>query len=46
MARLVISDGIRTGDVFIPGQLFAFGGIVLHANSAGHLDQINNFAPK
>ena len=37
MARLVIGDGIRTRDVFVPSQLFAFGSIVLHANSTGHL---------
>ena len=44
MACLVISNGIRTGDAFIPCQLFAFGGIVLHANSTSHLDQIDSFA--
>lgn len=45
MARLVISDGIRSGDVFVPGQLFAFGSIVLHANQAGRLGQVGSFTP-
>ena len=38
MARLIIGDGINTGDIFAPGRLFAFGSIILHANSTGHLD--------
>jgi hypothetical protein len=46
MARLIMGEGIRSGDFFIPGQLFAFGSIVLHADLTGHLDQIDNFAPK
>lgn len=33
-------------DLFVPGQLFAFGSIMLHADSTGHLDQIDNFAPE
>ena len=46
MACLVIGDGIRIGETIVPGQLFAFGGIILHATSVGHLDQVNNFAPQ
>ena len=45
MARLVINDGIRSGDVFIPGQLFAFGSIVLHASPTGRLGQVGSFSP-
>jgi hypothetical protein len=44
MARLVISDGICGGDVFIPGQLFAFGSIMLHADLTGRLGRVGSFA--
>lgn len=43
---MIIGDGISSRDIFVPGQLFPFGGIVLHANSAGRLDQFDSFAPK
>ena len=46
MARLIIEDGVNTGDLFVPDQLFAFGSIVLHANPTSHVDQINSFSPK
>ena len=46
MARLFIGDGVNSGDLFVLGQLFAFGSIVLDANPTCHLDQINNFAPE
>ena len=46
MARLIIRDGVSTGDIFIPGQVFAFGSIVLHANATGHLNQVDNFTPE
>ena len=46
MARAIIGKGIESGDFFVPGQLFSFGSIVLHANPTGHLDQIDNFAPE
>ena len=46
MAHLIIAEGISSRDLFVTGQLFAFGSIVLHANSAGHRDQIDNFAPE
>jgi hypothetical protein len=45
MAHLLISDGIRSGDIFVPGQLFAFGSIMLHADPTGHLDQVDSFTP-
>ena len=46
MAHLIIGDGISSGDPFVPGQLFLFGSIVLHANPTYHLDLINNFTPE
>jgi hypothetical protein len=45
MARLLISDGIRSGDAFVPGQLFAFGSVTLHADPAGRLGRIDSFSP-
>ena len=43
MARFLISDGIRGGDIFIPGQLFAFGNVMLHADPAGRLSRVDSF---
>ena len=33
------------GETFLPGQIFVFGGFVLRANSHGHLEQIDSYAP-
>ena len=44
MACLVISNSIRNGDVFVPGQLFAFSSIMLHADPTVHLGQIDGLA--
>ena len=45
MASLIInSDAIR-GEIFLPGQIFVFGGFALWANSLGHLEQIESYAP-
>ena len=30
---------------FLPGQIFVFGGFALRANSLGHLEQIESYAP-
>ena len=38
------NDAIQ-GEVFLPGQIFVFGGFVLRANSLGHLKQIDSYAP-
>jgi hypothetical protein len=46
MAHLIVGEGIGSRDFFVPGQLFAFGSIVLHADPTGRLDQIDNFAPE
>ena len=32
-------------EVFLPGQIFVFGGFALWANSLGHLEQIDSYAP-
>ena len=40
-----IDDGIDSGMTFWPGQLFVFGSLAFHADSAGHLGQIKTFAP-
>ena len=41
---IVYSDAIQ-GETFLPGQIFVFGGFVLRANSLGHLEQIDSYAP-
>ena len=43
MARLIIRDGVNTGDIFVPDQLFAFGSVVLHASATSHLDYVESF---
>ena len=45
MDRLIFGKGVRGTDVSTPGQLFAFGSVVLHANSTGHLGRVDGFAP-
>ena len=32
-------------ETFLPGQIFLFGGFALRANSLGHLEQIESYAP-
>jgi hypothetical protein len=44
MARLRINDDVGCGSSFVPGQLFAFGIVVVHADSVGHLGRIENFS--
>ena len=41
---IVYSDAVQ-GETFLPGQIFVFGGFVLRANSLGHLEQIDSYAP-
>ena len=41
---IIINDTVQ-GDTFLPGQIFVFGGFALRANSLGHLEQIDNYAP-
>ena len=45
MAPSIIDNDAIHGEVFLPGQIFVFGGFVLRANSLGHLEQIESYAP-
>ena len=41
---IVYSDAVQ-GETFLPGQIFVFGDFVLRANSLGHLEQVDSYAP-
>ena len=41
---IIDSDAVQ-GETFLPGQIFVFGGFALRANSLGHLEQIDSYAP-
>ena len=41
---IIDSDAVQ-GETFLPGQTFVFGGFALRANSLGHLEQIESYAP-
>ena len=45
MAPSVIYNNAALGEVFLPGQIFVFGSFALRANSLGHLEQIDSYAP-
>ena len=45
MAPSIIGTDAVQGEVFLPGQIFVFGGFALRANSLGHLEQIESYAP-
>ena len=45
MAPSIVDDDAVQGETFLPGQIFMFGGFVLWANSLGHLEQIDSYAP-
>jgi hypothetical protein len=45
MAPLIIHSDAVQGETFLPGQIFVFGGFALRANSLGHLEQIDSYAP-
>ena len=45
MAPSIIYNDMVQGEVFLPGQIFLFGGFALRANSLGHLEQIESYAP-
>src|SRR3954463_9851869 len=45
MAPLIISNDEVQGETFLPGHIFVFGGFALRANSLGHLEQIESYAP-
>ena len=41
---IIDSDAVQ-GETFLPGQIFVFGSFALRANSLGHLEQIDSYAP-
>ena len=43
MAPSIIYNAVQ-GEIFLPGQIFIFGGFALRANSLGHLEQIDSYA--
>ena len=45
MAPSIINNDAVQGETFLPGQIFVFGGFELRANSLGHLEQIESYAP-
>ena len=45
MAPSIIYNDAVEGEIFLPGQIFVFGGFALRANSLGHLEQIDSYAP-
>ena len=45
MAPSISNNDAVQGETFLPGQLFVFGGFDLRANSLGHLEQIESYAP-
>ena len=45
MAPSIINNNVVQGETFLPGQIFVFGSFALRANSLGHLEQIESYAP-
>ena len=45
MAPPIINNDAVQGETFLPGQIFVFGGFAPRANSLGHLEQIERYAP-
>ena len=45
MAPSIIDSDAVQRETFLPGQIFVFGGFALRANSLGHLEQIESYAP-
>ena len=45
MARSIIYNDAISGEAFLPGQIFVFGGFALCANLIDHLEQIDSYAP-
>ena len=43
MVPPIINNTVQ-GEVFLPEQIFVFGGFALRANSLGHLEQIESYA--
>ena len=45
MAPTIIDSNAVQGDTFLPGQIFVFSGFTPRANSLGHPEQIESYAP-
>ena len=45
MAPPIINNDAVQGETFLPEQIFVFGSFALRANSLGHLEQIDSYAP-
>ena len=45
MAPSISYNDAVQAEVFLPKQIFVFGGFVLWSNSLGHLEQIDIYAP-
>ena len=45
MAPSIIYNNTVQGEVFLHRQIFVFGGFALRANSLGHLEQTDSYAP-
>ena len=44
MAPPTFNNAVQ-GEIFLPGQIFVFGGFALRANSLSHLEQVDSYAP-
>ena len=45
MAPSIINNDVIHGEVFLPGKIFIISSFTLRANSLGHLEQIDSYAP-
>ena len=45
MASSIINHDAVQGETFLPEQIFVFGSFAPWANSLGHLEQIESYAP-
>ena len=45
MASSIINHDAVQGETFLPGQIFVFGCFAPRANSLGHMDRIESYAP-
>ena len=45
MAPSIINNNAVQGETILPGQIIVFGGFALWANSLGHLEQVESYAP-
>ena len=45
MASSIVNNMVQ-GEIFLPRQIFVFGGFALRANLLGHPEQIDSYAPR